>query len=317
MKTEAQREYIRLYRIKNRERISKSKRRYRATHAEEHRAENKRWAAKNKEKVREMARRSAKKNRAKKTAYQRQHRAQNREQYRAYDRKGRLKNRDTNLVKRRERYRQNNPPRRILSESERRARIAKNNAKYCAKLRERREAKKAQFLIDNPTWESDLKQQRAASRREKHNARCRRYNKIWRARNPEQYRARRNEIAQRYFQKRLREDVNFKIEMALRSRITGALKGRIKKTAKTVELLGCSIKNFAIYLESTFKAGMTLENHGAVWEIDHIIPCALFDLSRPQHQRSCFHFSNQQALFVTENRSKRAKVLRDAQIPLL
>jgi len=40
------------------------------------------------------------------------------------------------------------------------------------------------------------------------------------------------------------------------------------------------------------------------WEIDHIKPCCHFDLSKPEEQEKCFHYSNLRPLWATENRSK-------------
>ena len=45
---------------------------------------------------------------------------------------------------------------------------------------------------------------------------------------------------------------------------------------------------------------MTKENHG-LWHVDHIIPCASFDLSKPEEQARCFHYSNLQALWSRED----------------
>jgi hypothetical protein len=50
---------------------------------------------------------------------------------------------------------------------------------------------------------------------------------------------------------------------------------------------------------------MSWENYGKVWEIDHIMPCAIFDLTKADHQKRCFHFSNTQPLLIHVNRSKR------------
>jgi hypothetical protein len=49
---------------------------------------------------------------------------------------------------------------------------------------------------------------------------------------------------------------------------------------------------------------MTLENHGIVWHIDHFIPVAKFDLSNPNEQMECFHWTNIQPLICTDNRKK-------------
>ena len=49
---------------------------------------------------------------------------------------------------------------------------------------------------------------------------------------------------------------------------------------------------------------MTWKNHGTVWEIDHIKPCASFDLTDITQQHKCFNYINTQPLYYLENRSK-------------
>ena len=39
-------------------------------------------------------------------------------------------------------------------------------------------------------------------------------------------------------------------------------------------------------------------------QIDHIIPCKTFDMSDPEQQRKCFHYTNLQPLWQYENLSK-------------
>jgi hypothetical protein len=34
------------------------------------------------------------------------------------------------------------------------------------------------------------------------------------------------------------------------------------------------------------------KNHGKIWHIDHVIPCAYFDLSKDNEQKKCYHFKN-------------------------
>lgn len=50
--------------------------------------------------------------------------------------------------------------------------------------------------------------------------------------------------------------------------------------------------------------GMSWDNYGKVWEVDHIKPCSLFNLADPTQQRECFNYSNLQPLFVLDNRKK-------------
>ena len=50
---------------------------------------------------------------------------------------------------------------------------------------------------------------------------------------------------------------------------------------------------------------MTWENHTTHgWHIDHVKPCAVFDLSKPEEQKKCFHYTNLQPLWAKENLSK-------------
>ena len=72
-------------------------------------------------------------------------------------------------------------------------------------------------------------------------------------------------------------------------------------------LLGCTLKELKVYLEDQFVEGMSWENYGE-WEVDHIMPCASFDLTDEVQQQRCFHYSNLQPLFAVENRQKSAKI---------
>src|SRR3990167_4098159 len=87
-----------------------------------------------------------------------------------------------------------------------------------------------------------------------------------------------------YLTKKLATDPNFRLKWLLRSRVMIALKSNLaNKAYKTIDLLGCSIQIAREHLEKQFKDGMTWENHG-VWEIDHIIPVASFDLTKHEEQ---------------------------------
>jgi hypothetical protein len=102
-----------------------------------------------------------------------------------------------------------------------------------------------------------------------------------------------------------------RIARNLRNRMNLALSG-INKTASTEELLGCSFDVFIEHLESQFKDGMSWDNRGRTgWHIDHIQPCASFDLSNPDQQRQCFHYTNMQPLWAADNFSKGSRIRID------
>ncbi len=110
-----------------------------------------------------------------------------------------------------------------------------------------------------------------------------------------------------YMRKRRREDINFLVAHRLRNRLYYALKGK-KKTQRTLKLVGCTQKEMVEWIESQFKEGMSWENI----HIDHMIPCASFDnLSLPEQQKQCFHFTNLQPMFSLANIGKGAKILYD------
>ena len=75
------------------------------------------------------------------------------------------------------------------------------------------------------------------------------------------------------------------------------------KFKTTLELLGCSVADARIHIESQFYDGMSWENIGE-WHIDHRRPCASFDLTLESDQKMCFHYSNLQPMWASENISK-------------
>ena len=72
----------------------------------------------------------------------------------------------------------------------------------------------------------------------------------------------------------------------------------------------CSLEQFLIYMEKKFTKGMTWNNYGNNgWHIDHIIPCSSFDLTNPEEQKKCFHYTNLQPLWAEDNLRKSDKIL--------
>ena len=110
-----------------------------------------------------------------------------------------------------------------------------------------------------------------------------------------------------YYHSKYGSDLNFTIEHNLRSRIGKVLKYN-KKLFRTIELVNCTIEFLKKYLENKFVNGMTWNNYGK-WHIDHIRPCASFDLSKPIEQLKCFHYTNLQPLWAKDNLEKSDKIL--------
>lgn len=128
---------------------------------------------------------------------------------------------------------------------------------------------------------------------------------------------RNRDAARKYERERWRTDPVYKIKCRLRWFLRMGVKGR-HKAGRAEELLGCSVPDFRIYLESRFAPGMTREAFlsGEI-HIDHIVPLALFDLTKPEHQRAALHFSNMQPLWAADNLSKSDKPPEKHQLGLI
>lgn len=162
-------------------------------------------------------------------------------------------------------------------------------------------------------WRLTHREKRNQTARQRYAAdKCarRRYAKAWIAMNKGKARA----YAAKWQKKARKADLKFRLRENLSRRIRHALTG--VKSAKTLELLGCSVEAFRGYLEAHFKPGMTWGNYGSGldrWNIDHKVPCATFDLTDPGQQRRCFHYSNLQPLWELDNKRKGAQPQRAAE----
>lgn len=103
-------------------------------------------------------------------------------------------------------------------------------------------------------------------------------------------------------------DPVYKLSYRFRTRIGKFFTGKVKKSAGTVELLGCDFKFVRDWLKNQFIDNMTLENHGEKWHIDHVLPCAKFNMIDEEEQRRCFNWTNLQPMFTNDNLTKNDRV---------
>ncbi len=103
----------------------------------------------------------------------------------------------------------------------------------------------------------------------------------------------------------------------LRSRVGKAVKAQYaEKAAKTMDLVGCTMKELFAHLECQFEPGMSWDNYGRDgWHIDHIRPCASFDLSRPDQQKACFHYTNLRPTWARQNEGRGSRI--EGELPLI
>jgi hypothetical protein len=81
----------------------------------------------------------------------------------------------------------------------------------------------------------------------------------------------------------------------------------INKTFSVSKVTGCTKDHLRSHIESMFRDGMTWENHGRIWEIDHKTPLA--SAQSAEEVIPLCHWTNLQPLLVLENRNKRDKIL--------
>jgi|TARA_B110000263_G_C15275430_1_gene495625 hypothetical protein len=83
--------------------------------------------------------------------------------------------------------------------------------------------------------------------------------------------------------------------------------GEIKRADTSSNLLGCNVDELMEHLKSKFTEGMSFDNYGE-WHMDHVIPCCAFDLTKPEEQYKCFHYTNIQPLWAKDNEKKGGKL---------
>jgi hypothetical protein len=159
-----------------------------------------------------------------------------------------------------------------------------NYSKYSKKYRER-----------NPEKVKEIQKRCRERNRERNNALV----KAWRIKNADK-------INKQYNEKMNEPGAVCKIAHVLRARVLAALKkNNNSKQTSTIELLGCSIEEARVYIESQFTEGMSWSNYGLHgWHIDHINPVSTFDLSDPEQQKQCFHYTNLRPLWAKDNWSR-------------
>ena len=75
-----------------------------------------------------------------------------------------------------------------------------------------------------------------------------------------------------------------------------------------VKLLGIDKNGFIDHINKYLLSGMTIENFGDVWGLDHIAPTELFNLNNETDLKLCYNYNNIMPMFNNDNRIKGASV---------
>lgn len=110
-----------------------------------------------------------------------------------------------------------------------------------------------------------------------------------------------------------------RLQHAIRGGVHRGLKRGAKSRDSTFQLLGYSIEDLQRHLESLFLDGMTWDNYGAEWHVDHVLPLASFSFETPQCEgfRRAWSLQNLQPLWAKDNLSKGARLDHHTQTAVL
>jgi hypothetical protein len=117
-----------------------------------------------------------------------------------------------------------------------------------------------------------------------------------------------------YARNRRMNDPVFKITENLRRRVRKVLVGD-SKSASIMHLIGCSANELRCHIEKQFAVGMTWENYGD-WHLDHVMPCASYNLADKEQQKECFNYKNLQPLWAVDNLRKGATISKHSCRPM-
>lgn len=196
-------------------------------------------------------------------------------------------------------------------------RITEYNKKYWKDTQEDQKKKNKEWRKNNKEhikekmteWlekNKDYKKQMDKEYRKNHVEKYRENMRIWRKKNYQDLKTN---------PERKEEYLKYKLKSNTGRRIREILKQ--KKSQKVIDYVGCSIDELKLYLSSKFSEGMTWDNYGSEWHIDHIIPCTAFDFLDDLEASACFYYKNLQPLWGSENIKKNNTYNMDDKIKYL
>ena len=172
----------------------------------------------------------------------------------------------------------------------------------------------------------------------KNKERCKKYSKKYYQQNKEEYSKNRklhkkqiNQYAKEYrrihkkqiklyarhYGKKRRRNLKYKLSNCFSTLIRRSLKNG--KNGKHWEsYVDFTQRDLEIHLEKQFNSTMSFDNHGTVWEIDHIIPVSVFNFDSYDDLdfKRCWTLENLRPLEKYENRQKYNKINGSFQLSL-
>ena len=108
---------------------------------------------------------------------------------------------------------------------------------------------------------------------------------------------------------RRKTDINFKLAHNIRVRTNKAFKSEnVRKKNKTFDLSGCSHSFFKNWIIHQLYGNMTVENYSTLWQIDHCLALASFNLLDENDMKKCFNWVNVRPMYVKDKITKDDKI---------
>ena len=182
-----------------------------------------------------------------------------------------------------------------------------NKEKVLERQKEYYQENKEQILERSKKWYQENKEEESKKRKERYIN-----NKEYELKvNREWYNNNRDKVrksVRKYRRNKRKSNIQFRIIDNLRARFSRILNGT-KKEKTTKSLLGCTLKKFKEHIESQWEEEMTWENYGFYgWHLDHIFPCAVFDQTCKYQRAVCWHYTNFQPMWATDNKKKQTTI---------
>jgi hypothetical protein len=103
-------------------------------------------------------------------------------------------------------------------------------------------------------------------------------------------------------------DKSYRMNECIRSNSKRVIKG--KDSPKFVLRTSFeSSSHFRRHMQSTLPDGMTLHDHGILWEIEHKIPTEAYDMSNPIDRKRCWSPANMRGYDPKKNKEKTWKII--------
>lgn len=106
-----------------------------------------------------------------------------------------------------------------------------------------------------------------------------------------------------YYHMRYKTDPEFRLKEIYKSRFNKFV--TLGSSLSMSKLIGCTHKQFRLWIESQWEDWMTWDNLGpprdGYWQIDHVVPCSWFDHSNLDHLNLCWNYQNMRPLCAVKN----------------